>query len=110
MYCDLNVLDSIIFITQMCLHHRVPKRKDFDEDPRKEIRGKSKFSGFERVPGTSYRLDYASRGRDSSYSGFSLHLLMIFVLKWWNVLRVCLGRKMPKTRHSLPRRREVGFA
>ena len=21
MYCDLNVLDSIIFITQMCLHH-----------------------------------------------------------------------------------------
>ena len=22
MYCDLNVLDSIIFITQMCLHQR----------------------------------------------------------------------------------------
>ena len=23
MYCDLNVLDSIVFITQMCLHHPV---------------------------------------------------------------------------------------
>ena len=24
MYCDLNVLDSIIFITQMCLHQLLP--------------------------------------------------------------------------------------
>ena len=75
----------------------VPKRKDFDEDPKEEIKGKSKFSSLGGVLGTSYWLDYASRGRDSSYFGFSFHLFADFGLKWWNILRVCLGRKMPKT-------------
>ena len=56
----------------------VPKRKDFDEDPKEEIQGKSKFSGLGRVLGTSYLLDYVSRGRDSSYSSFSLHLFADF--------------------------------
>ena len=56
----------------------VPKRKDFDEDPKEEIQGKSKFSSLGGVLGTSYRLDYALRGRDSSYSGFSLHFFVDF--------------------------------
>ena len=29
--------------------------------------------------------------------------LLIFGLKCWNMLEVCLGRKMPKTRRSSPR-------
>ena len=47
--------------------------KDFDEDPKEEIKGKSKFLGLGGVLGTSYWLDYVSRGRDSSYFGFSSH-------------------------------------
>ena len=31
----------------------VPKRKDFDKDPKETIGGKSKFSGFRGVLGTS---------------------------------------------------------
>ena len=48
----------------------VLKRKDFDEDPKEEIRGKSKFLGLGGVLETSNRLDYASRHKNSSYSGF----------------------------------------
>ena len=33
----------------------VPKRKDFDEDPKEEIQGKSKFLGLGGVLKTSYR-------------------------------------------------------
>ena len=31
--------------------------------------------------------------------------LLIFGFKWWDLLRVFLGRKMPKTRRSSPRPR-----
>ena len=33
--------------------------------------------------------------------------LLIFRLKWWNVLRVRSGKKRPKTRRSSPRRGNV---
>ena len=56
----------------------VLKRKDFDEDPKEDIWGRSKFSSLGGVLRTSYRLDYTSTGRDSSYSGFSLHLFADF--------------------------------
>ena len=59
----------------------VPKRKDFDEDPKEEIQGKSKFSGLGGVLRTSYWLDRASRGRDPPYSGFSLHLFADFLVQ-----------------------------
>ena len=59
----------------------VLKRKDFDEDPKEEIQGKSKFLGLRRVIRTSYRLGYASRGRASSNSGFSLHFFADFWVK-----------------------------
>ena len=52
----------------------VPKRKDVDEDPKEDIRGKLKFSSLGGVLEASYQFYYASRGRDSSYSVFSLHL------------------------------------
>ena len=52
----------------------VPKRKDVDEDPKEEIWGKLKFSSLGGVLETSYKFYYASRGMDSSYSVFSLHL------------------------------------
>ena len=57
----------------------IPKTKDFDEHPKKEIHpGKLKFSSLGGVLGTSYRLDYALRGRNSAYSGFSLHIFADF--------------------------------
>ena len=43
--------------------------------------GKSKFSGLGGVLGTSYWLDYASRGRDPSYSSFSLNIFVDFWVK-----------------------------
>ena len=59
----------------------VPKRKDFDEDPKEKIGGKSKFLGLGGVLGTSYQFYYVSRGRDPSYSGFSLHIFANFWVK-----------------------------
>ena len=53
------------------------KRKDFDKDPKEEIRGEIDVLRFRR----GSRLDYASRGRYSSYSGFSLHLFADFWVK-----------------------------
>ena len=57
------------------------KKEEFRRDPKEEIRGKSKFSGLRGVLGTSYRLDYTLRGRDSFYSSFSLHLFADFWVK-----------------------------
>ena len=61
--------------------HVGTKREGFRRDPKEEIRGKSKFSGLRGVLGTFYRLDYVSRGRDSFYSSFSLHLFVDFWVK-----------------------------
>ena len=71
----------------------VPKRKDFDEDPKDEIRGKSKFLGLGWVLKTSNRLDYASRCKDSSYSGFSLHLFTDFWVKMVERAKSLFGHK-----------------
>ena len=71
----------------------VLKMKDFDEDPKKKIRGKSKFSGLGGVLGTSYRLDYTSRGRDPSYSRFSLHLFVDFWIKMVERVNGLFGQK-----------------
>ena len=78
------------------------KKEGFRRRSKKGDSGEIVLLDLGGVLGISYRLDCASRGTDPSYSGFSLYL---FRLNWWNVLRVCLGRKMPKTRRSLPRRR-----
>ena len=59
----------------------VPKMKDFDEDPKEETGGKSKFPGLGGVLETSYQFYYTSRGRDSSYSGFSPYLFADFWVK-----------------------------
>ena len=59
----------------------VPKRKDFDKDPKEEIQGKSKFSCLGGVLETTYLSAYASRGRDSSSSCFSLHISTDFWVK-----------------------------
>ena len=82
----------------------VPKGKDFDEDLKEEIRGKSKFSGLRGVLRTSYRFSTLKEVGILSTLVLVSIFLLILGLKWWNVLRVCLGRKMPKTRCSLPRR------
>ena len=71
----------------------IPKRKDFDEDPKEEIQGKSKFSSLGGVLGTSYQLDYASRCRDPSYSGFSLHIFADFWVKMVERVKGLFGQK-----------------
>ena len=76
----------------------VPKRKDFDEDPKEDIQGKSKFSGLRGVLRTSYCLDYASRGRDPSYSGFSLHLFVHFWVKMVEHVKGLFGQKNAQNR------------
>ena len=72
----------------------VSKRKDFDEDPKEEIRRKSKFSGLGGVLGTLYLLFYASRDRDPSYSGFSLRLFADFWVKMVELVKGLFGQKI----------------
>ena len=71
------------------------KRNSFNEDLKEEIRGKSKFSSLGL--GTSYWLYYASRSRDPSYFGFSLHLFVDFWVKMVERVKSLFGQRMPKT-------------
>ena len=79
----------------------VPRTIDFGKDPRKEIR-EIEVVRLTRLPTRSSTLEEV---RILPTLVLVSIFLLIFGLKWWNMLRVCLGRKMPKTRRSLPRRR-----
>ena len=69
----------------------VPKGKNFDEDPKEEIHGNSKFSGLGGVIRTSYRSStFQEVGILPTLVLVSIFLL-IFGLKLWNILRVRLG-------------------
>ena len=51
------------------------------------------FLGLGGVLGTFYQLDNASRGRDPSYFGFSLHLFADFWVKMVEHVKGLFGQK-----------------
>ena len=55
----------------------VPKTWDFYKDPKEEVSGNQRFRDRE----ASDLCNHASRGRDSSYFGFSSHLWANFWVK-----------------------------
>ena len=57
------------------------KKKDFIEDPKEGDFGEIKVLGFRRCSRDLLPFYYASRGRDSSYFGFSSHFCAGFLVK-----------------------------